>query len=400
VNNLLSILPPYEGRRHVVKQSQSVGDIMDGILVTHNLYKSHYDKIAAGFWKGTTIKTARAIYNFLAANTHYKVEPDERQTLRSPAAILYLGGNKNTGLDCKSYALFTAGILDALRRQGKNIDFSYRFASYKFTDKIPHHVFVVINAGTGREIWIDNVLPSFNEKKYPSYKIDKKPIMSLVSISGIGRRPKRTKAERKAKIKAAIKKRGKFLMKFNPATAGSRNAFLLLVKVNMFGLASNLLKVYKANPAKLKKFWESIGGNYKNLEKNIATGINHGKNKGKETMNGIGVLPAIAAAIAAATPLVIKAISLMKSVGINPDKLVDVGKKLVSNIVEKKIDQQADQDAASEEAQESTDEDQQSTSEEAQESTGEDQDAMSGTWPPPRRGFKQLSNRKQIGNYA
>lgn len=396
--NILNILPKFEGRRQIVRQSQSVGDIMHGILQTHKIYASHYDKIAASFWKGTTLKTARAIYNFLAVNTHYRVEPDDRQTLRSPSAILYLGGNKNIGLDCKSYALFTAGILDALRRQGKKINFCYRFASYRLSDKLPHHVFVVINPDSNNEIWIDNVLPSFNEKKYPSYKIDKKTM--LESISGIGRRPKKTKAERKSKIKAAIKKRGKFLLKFNPATAGSRNAFLLLVKLNVFGLAHKLLQVFKKNPDKLKKFWEKIGGNYSNLQKNISQGIKKGKHKGTDTMNGIGMLPAVAAAIASATPIILKVTSFFKENGINPDELINAGKKLVGKILDKKIDEQADKEAASEEAQESTGEDQQSTNEQGEESTSEDQGEISGVWPPNRRGFKQYSNRKQIGNYA
>ena len=145
LTQIISKLSPYTGSQKLVKYSQSVGDIMNGIIQTHNIYKSDYDKICLSFWKGNAIKTAKCIYDFLKLNTHYVVEPDNKQTLRSPAAILLLGGNKNKGLDCKSYSLFIGGVLDALRRKGKNINWCYRFASYRLTDKLPHHVFVVLN---------------------------------------------------------------------------------------------------------------------------------------------------------------------------------------------------------------------------------------------------------------
>jgi hypothetical protein len=396
VNNILSILTPYQGNKQIVKYNQSVGDIMAGILRTHEQYKNDYDKICLSFWKGNVSKTAKAIYNFLAANTHYKVEPDDKQTLRSPAAILYLGGQKNTGLDCKSYALFTGGILDALKRKGKKINFCYRFASYKMFDKLPHHVFVVINPDQYNEIWVDNVLPSFNEKKYPSYKIDKFTPMAIIAVSGIGR-TRRTKAERKQRLKDKIRKSGKFLLKFNPATASSRNSFLLLVKVNFFGLAHKLLAVYKANPNKLKHFWESIGGNYKSLAKNIAEGIKHGKHKKEDTMNGIGVLPAIAAAIAAATPIVLKAIQLMKSVGINPDKLIDAGKKMISVAVNKQIDEQADKQ---ESADDSSDSDSNEAADNSNDSNSNDSNEnINGivSWPPTPSYSKQKYN---LGSFA
>jgi hypothetical protein len=215
--------------------------------------------------------------------------------------------------------LFIGGILDALNRKGKNINWCYRFASYKFTDKLPHHVFVVINPGSSQEIWIDPVLPSYNEKKQYFYKVDRKPKnMALVQVSGIGRR-KKTKAERKQRrqqikktIKEKIKKRGKLLLKFNPATVPARNAFLLLVKLNVFNLASRLNLLIQKNPNKLKKFWENIGGTWTNLVRNIGIGAKKRERKlSKQSQIG-EVATAATAAVVSATPIIIKIVKLLK----------------------------------------------------------------------------------------
>ena len=45
--------------------------------------------------------------------------------------------------DCKGYALFAAGIIDAIRRSGENVDWVYRFASCNILNRVPAHVFVV-----------------------------------------------------------------------------------------------------------------------------------------------------------------------------------------------------------------------------------------------------------------
>lgn len=91
------------------------------------------------------------------------------------------------------------------------------------------------------------------------------------------------------------------------ALVGPRNAFLLLVKENVFGLAGRLSF---ADPGKRAKFWESFGGNVNKLN----TAISQGKKKrailGKKQfgkISGIGVEPAstsaFATALAAAAPI-------------------------------------------------------------------------------------------------
>jgi len=427
---ILNSLQPFRHISNVLVYNQGIGDIISGILLTHRKYAGEYDKISQKFWKGSARQTAKCVYDFLKSNTHYIIEPDNKQTLRSPSAILYLGSDKQTGLDCKSYSLFIGGVLDSLRRAGYAINWYYRFASYRPYDKLPHHVFVVLNPGTANEIFVDPVLSSFNYKKQYFHFLDKKP-MALIAMAGIGRtkRTKQQKKEKRAaakqKIKAAIKKRGKVLLKFNPATVSSRNAFLLLVKINAFNLGRRLYALVKAgNTAKLKSFWEKVGGNYNNLQKNILQGA---KQKAPvESVAGIGVVPAIAAAIAAATPIVLKITQLLKSAGIDVKDLEKKGVQIVKGIIDRKVDQAADQAAESEsEVIESTplnDDFAQSESQDENDKAESDQDneagEMSGVpkWVERTTGFNRTywnrservkkprmntgTNKPQLGNFA
>jgi hypothetical protein len=349
IGNLLNKLTPLQGINKVIKINQSVGDIVSGILNTHNYWKNDYDKICLNFNEQTPYLIGKKIFDFLKDHTHYVIESDNQQTLRSPAAILKLGSDKKIGLDCKSYSLFIGGVLDALNRNGKNINWCYRFASYKFTDKLPHHVFVVINSGSSKEIWIDPVLPTYNEKKQYFYKIDRKPKnMALVQVSGIGRR-KKTKAERKQRrqqikktIKEKIKKRGRLLLKFNPATVPARNAFLLIVKLNVLNIAFRLKQLLNKDQRKLKRFWEGIGGSWNSLLKNIEAGYRKKAKKLERRSNKIGE-PAtgVAAAVVSATPIIIKVVRILKENGIDAETLIEAGKTVVRAVASKKIDDEA-----------------------------------------------------------
>lgn len=314
----------YKGHGLRLKVFQSVGDIMQGMLATHKRYTSDYDKIAPSFNGGSTKEICERVYNFLLNKTHYKVEPDNMQTLRSPAAILHLGADPAQGLDCKSYSLFIGGVLDALNRRGHHINWCYRFASYRLGDKLPHHVFVVVNPGTKNELFVDPVIQPFNYHKPYFYKVDKTPQnMALYSVSGVGRK---NRAQRKAEVKAKIQKAGKVALKFAPITAVPRNSFLLLVKLNIFNLKNKLKALRDVSPDKLKKFWLGVGGNMAALN----AAIDH-VHKGK-----IGVEPVTTttAAVASATPLIIKIIKILKEAGIDPKDL----QKFATDVVKKAID--------------------------------------------------------------
>jgi hypothetical protein len=175
---LLGKLPPFSNTHVIIEKRQSVHDIIREVLTAHRYFASHYDTIAADFWQGDVFRTCVYLWQFCKNNIRYDVETEASQTTKSPAAML----NQATG-DCKHYSGFIGGVLDALKRQGKKIDWRYRFASYNGSRE-PEHVFIVVRSN-GRELWIDPVLKNFNERLRPTNFIDKK-ISMLTRLSGIG----------------------------------------------------------------------------------------------------------------------------------------------------------------------------------------------------------------------
>lgn len=176
-NSLLSKLPPFTNRQAIIKEDQDVHDIVKEVCNAHKFFEKDYDNIADDFYRQDIYDTCTALFNFCKKNIHYRIESEKEQTTRSPAAIIAIGDG-----DCKHYAGFIGGVLDGLNRAGENINWCYRFASYKNFDRDPQHVFVVVKEKNGNEIWIDPVLSTFDERLKPNYFIDKKiPMLSRVS---------------------------------------------------------------------------------------------------------------------------------------------------------------------------------------------------------------------------
>lgn len=346
IGTLLSVLNPYNNQQKVIVEEQTTNDIIKAILQGHDKYRSEYKKICQYFKGSNNKQTAYNIWKFLKNNVQYVIESEEKQTIKSPAALL-----AQKYCDCKNYSLFTAGILDNLQ-----IPFCYRFASYKMWDRQPGHVFVVMYPGTNHEIWIDAVLSEFDYKKSYQYKIDKKPKMAIYSISGIGR-VRRTRAQRKATRKARRKRFGQKLKKglrgvMKIAAAPARNAFLGLVYLNVHNFAKKLAVAYEKSPTKVQRFWESTGGQIQRL----LTAINKGKTKRRilgfeENPQIIGVAPATL--LAAAAPIIAKLVNLLKSIGIEPGDIIDVAKNAINakaqQLAKKVLVPAADQEEENEE---------------------------------------------------
>jgi hypothetical protein len=182
-NILIGKVSPFLGKKEVVVANQDTVDIIDALIRNHYKYSSEYDKIYRYFVGDTVEDTAFNVWCFLKDEFKYNIEPEEMQILRSPAALL---ASNIVGIDCKGYATFACGIMDAYRRNtGKNFEVYYRFASYDPYDNTPQHVFAVVK-NKGYEYWIDPVLDQFDEKKQPYYYKDKKiKNMALVAMSGI-----------------------------------------------------------------------------------------------------------------------------------------------------------------------------------------------------------------------
>jgi len=177
------ILPDtYKGEKQEIAKDQNVNDIMREVYAAHKYFASHYDNVANNFVNTDPVSLAENLFNYCKDNFTYKIESENFQTTRSPAAILY-----TKKIDCKHYSGFIAGVLDAMRRKYKlNFELFYRFGSYDIFDTLPGHVFVVMNYN-GREYWIDPVLDSFNKRSpRPISYIDKKiRNMALYRVSGL-----------------------------------------------------------------------------------------------------------------------------------------------------------------------------------------------------------------------
>jgi len=317
---LLGVLNPYKGQVQKLVSDQSTNDIIKAIEQAHYQHSNEYKKIAQYFKGSTNRQTAQNIFNFLKENIVYKIEPGDRQTVKSPSALLAHGFG-----DCKHYAKFIAGILQQL-----NIPFVYRFASYKYGEKTPGHVFVVMNPGK-KEVWIDPVLPSLDYRKNYYSKIDKQ--MSLYSISGIGNPKKAAKKAAGKTLGQKLKKGTKIVAKV--AAAPARAAFLLLVGLNFANLAVKLSKGWQKAPSKISNFWEGIGGKMDALKKAFDKGKNKKRIFGFEQQ--IGVVGTAAAAAATAAPIIIKVVNVLKEMGIEPEELVEIGKNAVNDKVQQLV---------------------------------------------------------------
>jgi len=197
VRGLINRLPVYRRNvQYIVRGDQTARDLIREVKDAHREFAADYDCIADKFEGGGTDAVCKRLYKFCEQNLPYQVEPKELQTSRSPGAILTKADQGET-CDCKHYAGFIAGILDALNREGYCFDWAYRFASYDEEDSTPEHVFVVVRKGD-REIWIDptplDIAGFFVSRTYddrllvPKSFTDKqlKPeSMSIARLSGI-----------------------------------------------------------------------------------------------------------------------------------------------------------------------------------------------------------------------
>ena len=316
-NELLGKLSPYKNKLVKITEYQQTDDIMKELLAGHEKWSKEYDKISDKFWKGNLKRSCQYVFDYLKKNVKYKIEPDTRQSIKSPAAIFATG---NTGYnDCKHYSSVFGGLIDSWNRKGYcKADWCYRFANYKLLSTNPHHVFVVVKKD-GNEIWCDAVLDYFNYQKSYFNKIDKKPKMALYQISGIGcsdcggscgtqgmyGMPQIAgRKERRAKRREGEDCTGRTIPKYAPPLVLGRKAFLFLIRLNIrkLGLKMYYAMEHPASRAKSLKKWCGMGGNAHML---IST-INKFASKYKKKHGSmIGFDPAtITAAIVNASPYI------------------------------------------------------------------------------------------------
>jgi hypothetical protein len=365
-NLLLGRLKPFGGNSKMLVRDQQVPDIISAMLSAHKMYASEYDKISQDFYTGDGVQTAKKLFDFLKKNVKYKIESDQAQRIMSPAAILSLG---QFGADCKTMALFIMGVLDSLKRKGLITNkIYYRFASYRLLDEIPHHVFAVIQDKQGNEFFIDPVLSKFNERKTYYHKIDKSPSMPLYSVSGIGNQVGLFGSKKKKAAAAAVspaapvaqtataakpKEKKKIVLKI--ALAPARGSFLLLVGLNFMGLATKLKAAFANRADETQNWWKNLGGNPNELLRKTEQGAKKKRIAAADvefnSEGQIGSVTAAAAATATAAPILIKLAEFLSKLGIDVNEVAEVGKRVlakqVKNVVEKKLEADAQVEQAS-----------------------------------------------------
>jgi len=167
VQTLIGVLPPYRDEWVVIKNNQEVHDIIREVLDAHKEFATYYNAIGLYFDGPTLDETCDNLYRFCKKNLRYVEEGEHEQSTALPTGLL-----KRGYCDCKGYAGFCGGVLDAIgRATGKKIDWVYRFASYNPLNSTPHHVFIAVRDGKD-ELWIDPTPNS--DKMTPVWEIDKK----------------------------------------------------------------------------------------------------------------------------------------------------------------------------------------------------------------------------------
>jgi hypothetical protein len=310
----------FGGKREIIANDQSANDIISAMLAAHTKYQKDYDLIADQFYAGSAKATAKKLFDFLKRNINYKVESVNNQRIMSPGAIISLAQN-----DCKNFALFIIGVLHSLKRRGIiNNKILYRFVSYNLLDPTPHHTYAVMIDRDGREINIDPVLSSFNEKKLFYNKIDKMPLYAISGVSGIGAKSAKAPKGVKRPIVARV------------ALAPARGSFLLLVGLNFMGLATKLASAFQTKKDATNTWWSRLGGNTNELLRKVEQGNKKKRIFGDDQEGTMGVVPAAAASTAA--PILVKVATFLKSIGINPAEIANAGKKVLANQIRAKLE--------------------------------------------------------------
>ena len=225
-------------------------DIRDLLFSLVPQARAQMSKMAKSFRGRNEEETCKKIFDYIVANFSYVADRKE-QVIKLPSALLkYKVG------DCKSYALFTAAILENLK-----IPYKFVFTSYN-SNPIPGHVYVTTDGGC----IIDAVYGKFNKEKTPTFKYVQG--MNVRYMAGIGSCDNYGNyGGRRRGVGGTGISGGKPVRKI--ALAPGRGLFLGIVKANLDGFATKLQKV---NPDKLKKNWENVGGNYSKLVEAIRKG--------------------------------------------------------------------------------------------------------------------------------
>ena len=165
MKELATYLPQPQGKRILIKRTQSTKDIVD-LLLEADYKNKVYAPVLKEYFQQTSnpVTNLRMAYDYTISKLKYLKE-GEHQTAKSIPAILKYGYG-----DCKHFSLTIASICRAL-----NIPYRFRLASYNRKDKTPTHIYVVADI-YGKHLTLDGTIKSFGTEKPFAFAFDYKPI--------------------------------------------------------------------------------------------------------------------------------------------------------------------------------------------------------------------------------
>ena len=265
-NATLSQLVPLHGINTLHKKAgASINAIVQQVRRNEATATKQLAPVAKYFKGQTEQETCANIWQYLKSHVPYKADGFQEQVIKLPAALIRSGG------DCKSYSLFTIGILNNL-----GIPAHYRLVTFNPTTPNQAHIYTVTNSG----LIIDAVFDKFNaEKPY----FTKKDIQTMTALRSVGSTVGATINPEKfvdSVVKEAINgKMSQTLINVGKGFSygrlspmpikllfrGARFAFQWAFASNIGGLATYYFKTsYQARQV-AKRSYEALGGNSYNL---------------------------------------------------------------------------------------------------------------------------------------
>lgn len=174
----------YKGFRKTLLENADLEDTLKNMkrIALRDAYQ--VKELAMNLEKQTVAATSRNIWDYLRANTHYKLDQQGLEELRTPARSIIDGkaglNDPTFGIDCDDYTILISALLLNL-----GIPHEYRVAAYQEKGKF-QHIYPVAFDEQGNEYVIDVVpeIPHFNYEEKPI--IDLKIItMELQELSGL-----------------------------------------------------------------------------------------------------------------------------------------------------------------------------------------------------------------------
>lgn len=145
----------------LLKKDYGTRDIMQAVFACYNKHWKDVKDFAPALKGESLYETCSNIWHFVKANISYVKDPAENQWVRSPKRLWH-----DKQGDCKSYSVFIASCLRALR-----IPHIFRFVAFEQYDSNPTHVYVVVMKGR-KEIILDCVIDAFDKEAPYTFKFD------------------------------------------------------------------------------------------------------------------------------------------------------------------------------------------------------------------------------------